>query len=181
MNREILFRGKQIDNGKWVEGVFGISNKNQATIITSFQEYAARVQFTSHKVDHATVGQFTGLHDKNGKRVFEGDIVKMAKHNYSGVITFKLGTFYIKWSNVVSAGKISFWWNSIEIIGNIHDNPELDKPKECVVLGSKVKFTNGKVGYPHCSNCSFHHNDLNKFNSCPNCEARIKRIKRGDK
>lgn len=71
--REILFRGRRVDNGEWIEG-----DLLQATAPTSRKKmtWIFHDIHGNTPVNPATIGQFTGLHDKNGKRIFEGDIVK---------------------------------------------------------------------------------------------------------
>lgn len=131
--REILFRGKRDDNGEWV-----VSN-----CIMQFHgvKFAPRLWAIGDgwvEVIPETVGEFTGLTDKNGTEIFEGDIVRTLAPCYidkyiKGVVEFgeystsyqssNVG-YYVNWSlnkNIAIYCKI----NDIEIIGNIHDNPEL--------------------------------------------------------
>ena len=134
MNREILFRGKRVDNGEWVGGFYvkyGIKGEKRDCIIPM----SAAVLY-AYEVISETIGQYTGLTDKNGVEIFEGDIAsfKRFENNYVGKIIF----------NNKTAG-FEFWWNvivgaygekatrcanlsvcdEIEVIGNIHDNSEM--------------------------------------------------------
>ncbi len=132
--REILFRGKTF-TGEWVEGVyykqeeFYGDSEDASVIITSKEtlDYDQALYFS--EVIPETVGQYTGLYDKNGKKIFEGDIVKADNwlHSYMKIYTivFEDGGFFAKY-------KDEDGWNfdhlaNIEVIGNIHDNPELLK------------------------------------------------------
>lgn len=74
--REILFRGKRVDNGKWVEGYLYVTNGGEYEI-SSYNPKIKMERWTCI-VDPSTVSQYTGLKDKNGKRIFEGDIIKYA-------------------------------------------------------------------------------------------------------
>ena len=71
--KEILFRGKRVDNGEWVYGWYAPLVCNDKTVIPSIKDSNG----TTWRVEPGTVGQFTGLCDKNGKKIFEGDTVKL--------------------------------------------------------------------------------------------------------
>ena len=123
--REILFRGKRIGKNEWVEGDL-IHLPNGIAILANGYAY----------VIPETVGQYTGLKDKNGKKIFERDIVycKSRLDNANMVVIFECGQFRM----VPSENYHSYQTNSgfydincfdKEVIGNIHDNPELLKGK----------------------------------------------------
>lgn len=131
--REILFRGKHISSGEWVRGHYYTLDWSQ-TKTPDVAHYIWVIGGASEKIDPDTVGQFTGLTDKNGKKIFEGDIVK----DESGVVypvVFDLTGFYLKYAPPYSHGfhfdllPLSNYWHAhgaiIEVIGNIHDQPEL--------------------------------------------------------
>ena len=132
--REILFRGKQADNEKWVIGY--LSSKHTITITTPCGHMDEIV------ICADTVGQFTGLTDKNGKRIFEGDILHIAKiadgiggyyqppFDYPVNVVVKWDLCAWMWETLCEDKRyISFpdaWCHyECEIIGNIYDNPEL--------------------------------------------------------
>lgn len=127
MDREILFRGKCVDNGKWVEGCFwkDIWGDNTEYIYYDGEDY---------EVIPETVGQYTGLNDKNGKKIFEGDIVKTKKYGkiigHSNVADFDIFQVVYK-SAVFRLENHNRGFNLVgngadyEVIGNIYDNPEL--------------------------------------------------------
>lgn len=138
--REILFRGKRLATGEWVEGfVYQISD-GTAMFIMLKNKHAE-----SYKVDPATVGQFTGLLDKNGKRIFEHDVVEYNNgfDYFKGVVVFEGGAFGIGTDEVIGlsscccdnfANLWQLYWDQevadeselhyCTVIGNIH-NPEL--------------------------------------------------------
>ena len=139
--REILFRGKRLQGGNWVEGYFFKSDINKreresgkATLIfTPDCDTFITVPecHNSFMVVSDTVGQYTGLKDKNGKRIFEGDIAKVlqGKDKDIAYVGFENGAFmlYPKTGNIYERTLWSYWYNDwdVEVIGNITDNPEL--------------------------------------------------------
>ena len=126
--REILFRGKRLDNGAWETGSLVIVRMD----CHDAQYYIADKMTGYHTpVDPSTVGQYTGLKDKNGKRIFDGDIAKVlqGKDKDIAYVGFENGAFmlYPKTGNVYERTMWSYWYNDwdIEVVGNITDNPEL--------------------------------------------------------
>lgn len=111
--REILFRGKRADNGEWVYGYF------YEDIGSFIKERASSVSTNTHLVDPSTVGQYTGLTDKNGKRIFEGDLLVLATSR-THEVKFADGSFYMEGTTFPFR-----YGGKFTIIGNIHDNPEL--------------------------------------------------------
>lgn len=117
--REILFRGKRIDNGKWVYGFYTESCAvRMGTVIENDDD--------DYCVDPETVGQYTGLKDKNGKKIFEGDIVKYIPDDENEV---GVDYYYIEYKDAqFRIGRDGIGQNYAdewEVVGNIHDNPEL--------------------------------------------------------
>lgn len=123
--REILFRGKRVRGGEWVFGSF--FSPNRIAVRIGEEIYASDI------VSHETVGQFTGLYDKNGKRIFEGDII--APTVLSNVppceVMFDVaeGQFVVKdacgdfHGALANYGRI--FDNRYTVVGNKWDNPEL--------------------------------------------------------
>ena len=123
MKREILFRGKRVDTGELVEGSL-IGNDVIVGKIVEFEEDYFCTEFW-YKVDPETVGQFTGMTDKKGKKLFEGDVYSMGEKNILYVVIFDKSQFIGKQVGNRSLAGLEYWKSDIEIIGNIHDNPEL--------------------------------------------------------
>lgn len=144
--REILFRGKRLDNGEWVEGNFyesGISgayilqNVTRKTVDARTGEITMRDEPVPFEIDPATVCQYTGLKDKNGKRIFEGDIVHcLARMDEANcVVIFEEGEFRLVPERTYKTYVTGGGYHALrcflkEVIGNIHDNPEMLKGGE---------------------------------------------------
>ena len=130
--REILFKAKRIDNGEWVEGNIILSKdadeEYKAIIIPSvnsnmFTEDSGNEDLgfeNWYKVDPSTICQYTGLTDKNGKKIWENDILK---YEWDGEIKIDV----IKYEAPMFTYSKSMRWSLYkdEVIGNIFDNPEL--------------------------------------------------------
>lgn len=136
--REILFRGKRLDNGQWVEGHLVVCKTNGRSFITELIE-VDEDSWLYWEVDPNTVDQYTGLTDKNGTKIFEGDIATLISRNSLGYgdtvnvkFIFTKGGFYaylLDKDFLLRNLPIRGITKDIEItvIGNIHDNPELAK------------------------------------------------------
>ena len=136
--REILFRGKRIDNGEWVYGYYARKGTDEEffrhfiCVNTFSSDYRSNYTYpfylNDYEVDPSSVSEFTGLTDKNGQKIFEGDIIfdPELKDNY--FVEFDEGGFCA--GDMFLQAYISFGEFSCEVIGNIHDNPGLleDKP-----------------------------------------------------
>jgi len=139
VNKRYLNRGKRLDCGDWVQGSLlyaeaTVGDDILAVIVESMEWNHAEEFFNickRYRIDPATIGRFTGLKDKNGKLISEGDII------YSGVYSpFMTGNYQVQYLDTEAkfilvcekgnyAGFDTGMGMDVEIIGNIHDNPEL--------------------------------------------------------
>ena len=146
MNREIIFRGKRCSDGEWVYG-FYVESKyswqghkpNRSWIVLNAMSNGGFFSVLGrYAVKDDTVGQFTGMTDKKGVKIFEGDIVEVCDFTsayaskYQGVVRMYCGLWCVEYEDSVF-GMIfhprlffdDFADRKTEVIGNIHDNPEL--------------------------------------------------------
>ena len=138
--RDILFRAKRLTDQKWTYGDF-------TEVVGDCPRILSNENATMYAVDPETVGQYTGLTDKNGKKIFEGDIVRLTdEHNemeWTAVVAFGNPNGDYNWGWQLNAieefdgNKDILLWADMEesgayceVIGKIHDNPELMKRGE---------------------------------------------------
>ena len=132
--REVIFRGKRADSGEWVEGDLLQTRYHSGHI--EYQIMPQTPVSSAVPVLPETVGQYTGLTDRNGKRIFEGDICKFKRFNdvHIGKVVFNVTTAsFIMWYQPIVGAygekathkMLLSACDNIEVIGNIHDGPEL--------------------------------------------------------
>ena len=143
--RTIIFRGKRIDNGEWVEGAYMpyYYSTRYGKVAAIFTNDDVLCKTCRYPVDPSTIGQYTGLKDKNGKRIFEWDMIKPFDDDIDKmVVEFHNGQFLLclygergymaeyGWEEEGNYGcfeaePLSSYGDDIEVIGNIHDNKDL--------------------------------------------------------
>lgn len=134
MNREILFKAKRLDNGEWVEGYYRADPDLDMHFICGWDYYSSengleREPF-EYEIDPDTLCQYTGLHDKNGEKIWENDIVV---EKYKGRIAVKYrivfdleeGSWMLETRSGARYGIGSINQKDFEVIGNIFDNADL--------------------------------------------------------
>ena len=128
--REIKFRGKRVDNGEWVYGFYIQKQNPLKENGKPIVHWIVDVAPFGYKVIEETVGQFTGLYDKKGKEIYEGDIV-VGYGTWNLIVSIEKGHTVIKWTDYDLSKQCVYlereWINGEEavVIGNIHDNKEL--------------------------------------------------------
>lgn len=133
--REILFRGKRLDNGEWILGA--LYDGAHFTVIadeilqSDWDKSQDNFRIYGKQVNLETVGQYTGIDDVHGNKVFEGDIVKVhdnmigvedGAEDFIGVVYYRDGSFMI-----ITPYQLHYRWMdyTVEVIGNKFDNPEI--------------------------------------------------------
>ena len=131
--REILFRGKRTINGDWVYGDFVHGNERKSLRDSIFVYDSETQSFNDYEINPSTLGQYTGLTDKNGKWIFEGDIVKAQDEilgspfcdGMTGKVVYDEAAYFIELKDPMNSQWLYDECAVYEVIGNIHDNPEL--------------------------------------------------------
>lgn len=127
--REILFTGKRMDNNEWIEGYISVFGDTTQIFVPFTDEeikenqghFLSAINGVWHIVDPETVGEYVDLVDKNGNKIFEGHIVKN-EYGLKASVTFSRGSCY----PFIAFPEYNSWdSDECEIIGNIHDSPEL--------------------------------------------------------
>lgn len=141
MNREIFFKAKRKDNGEWVEGYYRADPDLDVHFICGWNYYSSengleREPF-EYEIDFDTLCQYTGLTDKNGKRIWENDICDR-KEKYPEIVTYNKGDWQLDYSyvfgkemhtDVCNLGFYVCERDCVEVIGNIFDNAYLLEAK----------------------------------------------------
>lgn len=137
--RDIIFRAKRTDNGEWVEGYYAHlsdEKKQSDRIYTGYAETDCGDFFPDwYEVNPDTVCELTGMIDKNGRRIFEGDVVRFKRTDALGWTRERVGqvlyynelpVFYV----LSTTGDAWDWYvcEGMEVIGNVFDNPDLIEP-----------------------------------------------------
>lgn len=135
--REILFKAKRIDNGEWVEGCY-VTSDGKSFICMDIVEHYCVIALRWFEIDPETLCQFTGLCDKNGKKIWENDICDR-KEKYPEVVKMTNGDWTLDYSYAIGRDygngycNLGFYVNErkcVEVIGNIFDQPELLREEE---------------------------------------------------
>lgn len=131
--RQYWFRGKSKETGEWVEGYYACES-NHSCFHSRCKHYIFRDEFMDwnlgglcqYEIIPETVGQYTEMEDKNGRKIFEGDIVNCVTGDFDGSDKYVYNFEITDIADFEQMGFLNFCYE-IEIIGNIHDNDVLNK------------------------------------------------------
>ena len=127
MNREIKFRGKGINNGEWIYGSL-VVEEDRYYIVLSINDNIKRDDYDVYmfEVIPETIGQYTGIHDNFGNKIYDGDIVYVRSEDENAIIEWDdiTARFIIHFDGWI-ADFDNFYGSDLEIFGTIYDNPEL--------------------------------------------------------
>lgn len=124
--REILFRGKRLDTGEWVEGFYATNPEWDRRLYGEHHWIISCKNAFQYEIDPATVGQYTGLTDMRGVKIFEGDVVTMAEE-YGKIEYSETEAMFQVVFDTWCTDFDHYFGTDFEVVGNIHDNPELLK------------------------------------------------------
>lgn len=164
MMREIEFRGKSTKDGTWVYGSYESIMQTLTDRATAIIHVKMDWGLNHHvEVWDDTVGQYTGIKDKYGKKIFEGDIVAEHNGDFKGVVSqAKDGMWVIDWDDIPDGySSLYEYSNWREVVGNIHDDPGLLKNKNKDFIPKQVSF---------CDNCLYITHTVD--GKCGKCGAR---------
>ena len=171
MEREILFRGKKIDGDEWIKGFYAENGHGSSNI-------QPKGKFLACLVKPETVGQFTGLTDKNGNKIFEGDILESDSERFVVDWDDEFSGFYLTDVNPRHQG-VAMFANVADdgyIIGNVHDNPEMLNNETLAefqpVIHAKWEISSDGY-YPYCKKCNARPENGKMTKYCPSCGAKM--------
>ena len=121
---ENIYRGGWIKNGEWIEGYYVFLNDTHYIVEAGSEDWGDNGEW--FQVVPKSIGQYSGLKDKNGKKIFKGDII-LYRENNVGVVDFADGAFGVRFSDETSAMFLCFAADYSVVIGNIYDDKELAK------------------------------------------------------
>ena len=136
MNREIKFRGKRVDNDEWTYGylvfsedyMFDYSCRIDIPYIIPIDNFNLK-DYGEYRVDESTIGQYTGLKDKNGIEIYEGDIFHLGDPNITYTVVYFDTAFRGKQNGSSSYVGLEGWKDCIEVIGNIYESEVTNEEK----------------------------------------------------
>ena len=125
--RTIKFRGKSIYDDGWLLGSLIKIEEDRYAVIPNLNDIEIGKSIGLYEVYSETVGQFTGLFDKNGKEIYEGDILNNGQRNYFVCWNSERGAWWLKNKDLIYTTPLGFLSIELFVVGNIYDNPDLIK------------------------------------------------------